>query len=100
MHHGDGTDDFRDMFGHPSGLGATGQFPRGKLNKDDEGEIKVAIAAHHKRGVVVIDFGKPTAWIGFSPEQAVEIAEMLNAKAWELRGVVPPLPLGDPSKGT
>jgi len=58
-----------------AGLGATGKFPEGHLTKDDEGEIKVAIRS--KEGKVVIDFGTPTAWIGFTPEQAVEVAQDL-----------------------
>jgi hypothetical protein len=70
-----------------SGLGATGQFPRGKLAEEDEGEIKIAIAADPKSQTIIIDFGKPTAWIGFTAEQAIEIAETLQAKAWELRGI-------------
>lgn len=57
------------------GLGPTGQFPEGHLNDDDEGEIKVGIT--HSDGKVVIHFGKPVAWIGFTPEQAYEIAQTL-----------------------
>lgn len=60
-------------------LGPTGQFPEGKLNENDEGEIRIAIISQN--GKVVIDFGKPTAWIGFTPEQARGIAESLVAHA-------------------
>jgi hypothetical protein len=68
-------------------IGATGEFPRGKLVEEDEGEIRVAIAADHKTQTVVIDFGKPVAWIGFTGEQAQQIADTLIKKAWELRGI-------------
>jgi hypothetical protein len=54
-------------------LGATGNFPGGKLTDHDEGEIRIAIG--HKNGKVVVAFGKPISWIGFSPEQARELAE-------------------------
>jgi hypothetical protein len=64
-------------------LGATHRFPEGKLTKDDEGEIRVAIG--QKDGKVVIDFGKPTAWIGFTPEQADDIAKLLHEHATEAR---------------
>jgi hypothetical protein len=57
------------------GLGPTGAFPEGELNDDDEGEIRIAIGMQGDK--VVIDFGKPTAWIGFTKEQAKQIAEML-----------------------
>lgn len=63
-------------------LGATGQFPEGKLTPQDEGEIKIAI--YHQPGKVVIDFGdKPIKWIGFSPVQARQIAMMLMEHADE-----------------
>jgi len=60
-------------------LGATGQFPEGKLTPEDEGEIRIAITSIN--GKVVIDFGKPIAWIGFTREQAKQIAETLLEKA-------------------
>ncbi len=56
-------------------LGATGNFPDGKLNASDEGEIMVRIASIEDR--VVIDFGKPIHWVGFTKEQAAQIAESL-----------------------
>ncbi len=86
---------FEELTGKPwsNGAGPTGKYPRGKLSEDDSGEIAIAIAADPKTGTILIDFGKPTAWIGFTPRQAVELAEDLNRKAWELRGISPPLPL-------
>lgn len=56
-------------------LGATGQFPDGKLTNTDEGEIRVGIA--QVDGRVVMNFGKPIEWIGFTKEQAKQIAESL-----------------------
>lgn len=69
MAHHSREDDIRDL------LGATGQFPLGKLTPSDEGELKLAIG--RKDGKVVLVFGKPVAWIGFTAEQAREIAQML-----------------------
>jgi hypothetical protein len=60
-------------------LGATGRFPEGKLTPEDEGEIQIAIG--HKDGKVVVDFGKPTVWIGFTPAQARDIADLLMLRA-------------------
>lgn len=57
------------------GLGATGNFPKGKITERDEGEIKLAIG--HAPGKVIISFGKEVAWIGFTPEQARDIARTL-----------------------
>lgn len=56
-------------------LGATGRHPEGRLTDDDEGEIRIAIGS--RDGAVVIDFGKPVHWIGFTPKQAMKIAEDL-----------------------
>jgi hypothetical protein len=64
---------------HPLGLGATGKFPEGKLNHNDEGEIALGITT--KDGKIVMDFGKPTHWIGFTKEQALMIASSLIERA-------------------
>lgn len=40
-------------------LGGTGQYPQGKLGKDDEGELRIAMAADKRNKKVAIDFGKP-----------------------------------------
>lgn len=62
-------------------LGATGNFPEGKITDDDEGEIRIGITK--KDDTVIIDFGKPIAWIGFTKEQAKDIGEALIKKATE-----------------
>jgi hypothetical protein len=70
-------------------LGPTGDFPRGRLNPGDEGEIRVAIVAD--KGTVVLAFGAPIEWLGCSPEEAVEIADTIKrcadeAAKWRKRG--------------
>ncbi len=57
-------------------FGATGKFPNGKLNENDEGEIRIGIRAD-SNGIVTMNFGKPTAWIGFTKKQAYQIGELL-----------------------
>lgn len=57
------------------GLGATGQFPEGKLTELDEGEIKFAVTTIDNK--VVIEFGKPVHWMGMSGEQAVDLGRLL-----------------------
>lgn len=56
-------------------LGATGEFPDGKLTPDDEGGLQFSIG--HRNGKVVLDFGTPAVWIGMEPQQAVELAQSL-----------------------
>lgn len=82
------SDEMAAMFNQPrrppaEALGPTGQFPHGKLTPSDEGEIRIGLT--HVDGKVVFDFGKPTAWIGFTPAQARDIAVLLlkNADAAE-----------------
>jgi hypothetical protein len=65
-------------------IGATGNFPNGKLNSDDEGELAIRIASDPKKGVVMIDFGKPVKWVGLPKDQAFELAEILKKRAMEL----------------
>lgn len=74
---------FRRMLeGKP--LGKTGEHPRGRLTPTDEGGIKIAVGS--KNGAVVMDFGTPVAWIGFSPAEARQVAESLVKHADNLEG--------------
>ena len=59
--------------------GATNNFPDGKLTETDEGEIKFAITAIEDR--VVLNFGTPVHWIGFTRAQALAIANSLTKHA-------------------
>lgn len=63
-------------------MGPTGRFPRGRLTPTDEGEIGIRIA--HVDGVIVINFGKPIAWIGFPASDARELAALLVKHADEI----------------
>jgi hypothetical protein len=64
--------------------GPTGRFPHGKIRDDDEGEIHIAIGA--SKGQVIIDFGGPVAWMGFTPDDARELALSLVKHACALDG--------------
>lgn len=64
-----------------------GEFPDGKLNANDEGALVVMIG--NEKGKVVMRFPKPTAWIGFTPEQALDIATSLIEQARKCGGLVP-----------
>jgi hypothetical protein len=55
--------------------GALGEFPEGKLTKDDEGAVQFAIG--ERDGKVVIDFGTPMHWIGMTPQQAADFASTI-----------------------
>jgi hypothetical protein len=65
--------------------GPTGDFPRGKLNPDDEGGLAVAVAYDPAKDVVRVDFGKGIKWIAFPPADAKRFADMI-LKAAALKG--------------
>lgn len=60
-------------------IGPTGEFPEGKLNENDEGEILVAVGTED--GNVVITFGKRIKWVGLPPKEAVALAEAIIERA-------------------
>ena len=62
-------------------LGASGKFPQGALNDDDEGELRMAIGRDPVDGVIRLDFGKPVAWLGLPPPEAIQMARMLLRRA-------------------
>lgn len=76
-HHGNDEDAFRRM---NSALDAMfkesyGEFPNGRLSKDDQGAIPVGIG--HQDGKVVMSFPRNLNWIGFTADQAIDIANSL-----------------------
>lgn len=62
--------------------GATGNFPDGKLIEKDDGEIAVAFAVY--QGRLIMNFGKPVAWIGFTRKEVENMITLLTAKLNEL----------------
>lgn len=66
-------------------FGATGKFPDGKVaNRDDEGEIKFGISNNGSE--VLLDFGKPVAWLGISPALARQLSSLLIKHADQVDG--------------
>ena len=57
------------------------QFPDGKLNETDEGQIAIAIGI--QQGKVIINFGKPIAWLGLPAEQSIEMGRVLIRRGRE-----------------
>ena len=52
-----------------------GEYPDGRLNEDDQGAIPVAIGVQNER--VVMQFPKSVSFIGFTADQAMDIAQSL-----------------------
>lgn len=64
-------------------LGGTGDFPRGKLNANDEGALRMAV--YTKDRTVMVDFGKKVAWLGLDADTAERLANSLLEHAKECR---------------
>lgn len=62
-------------------LGATGTFPQGQLSDDDQGGLKIGVAYDKLNGIVRLEFGKPVAWIGLPPAEAIQFGKLLMEKA-------------------
>ena len=63
-------------------LGETGDFPRGKLNAEDEGGLRIGLAIRDR--TVVIAFGKEVAWLGMSKPEAIAFGQAIIDKAKEI----------------
>lgn len=59
--------------------GPTGDYPRGKLNEDDEGGLHIAIG--DEKGLVILDFGTGVTWVGMPPDNARAFANLIIARA-------------------
>jgi hypothetical protein len=70
--------------GFKAQIGASGQHPFGKLGRDDEGELTVAVATDVRNGVVRMQFGKPVAWLALPASTCRGWAKMLLERADEL----------------
>lgn len=57
-------------------IGATGNYPDGKLNQYDMGELNLAVGVDNK-GNVVLQFGKPVTWLAMTRDEAKSIGEAL-----------------------
>lgn len=76
------------------GFGSTGNFPDGRLNESDEGEIRFGVAADPENKVVVLNFGKPVAWLGMPPDLARQLALSLLKNAGQIDGVITQVEIG------
>lgn len=56
-------------------LGAQGTYSDGKLNEEDEGDLKMMLSSGD--GVVRVDFGKPVGWFALPKGAAVALADEL-----------------------
>lgn len=58
-------------------VGALGTFSHGKVNDDDQGDLRMAVTFDPVDGIVRVEFGKPVAWLGLPPDQARVLGQLL-----------------------
>jgi hypothetical protein len=63
-------------------LGAQGTFSNGRINEEDEGDLKIMVG--HHADCVRIDFGKPVGWIALPKDVAVSLGKAILTHAGEL----------------
>lgn len=66
-------------------IGGGGEFPDGKIDDSDEGELTMAVGVDRLSKQVIIDFGTSLTWIGMSADEADGLADLLKKKAAELK---------------
>ncbi len=88
QHHGQGDPEFARLFGDNQNEllkrfadqragKAKREYPDGRISADDDGSLTFKIGADADKGVIVIEYSKPTAWVGMQPQQAIELAQAL-----------------------
>lgn len=65
------------------------EYPRGRLNGDDEGALAVKIAVDHGARRIIIAYPKPVAWVGMALNEAEHMRHLLSEKIKELKGIPP-----------
>lgn len=78
-----GNDDAKAVADKLLGLGATGQFPEGKISPEDAGELRMAIGRDQDH--VLVRFGTPVADLALPRAVALALATSIAQHAMELR---------------
>jgi hypothetical protein len=63
-------------------LGPTKDYPRGKLNNDDDGGLAIGVG-RDRDGVIIIEFGTSVKWIGLDQATAIGFAQLILKHANE-----------------
>ena len=91
-HHGDERGerelhDLRKRFLEQVEGNAKREWSAGRMGGDDEGDLSYAMTTDAKRGVIVINYGKPVVWVGLGIKEAEQLRDQLTERLLELRGI-------------
>lgn len=73
----------RRFFRQASGS-AEPEYPKGKLNPEDEGALAFAIAVDENKKLMIINFNKPVTWLGLYLPDAKKLHEKMGEKIKQL----------------
>lgn len=65
-------------------VGATGQFPHGRVGPDDLGELKST--CYVRNGKLILDFGKELSWLAMTKGEVMAMVAGLYKMAEKLPG--------------
>jgi hypothetical protein len=60
------------------------EYPRGKLDKSDEGALAIAVGVDKENRTIILSFGKPVKWIGMGPDEVNGLITILKNGLLEL----------------
>lgn len=63
-------------------LGPTHSFPQGKIGDGDDGELRIGLARMASGGIL-LNLGRPVAWVGLDAASARDLGEKLIRMADE-----------------
>ena len=67
-----------------------GEFPNGIAGPDDRGALYIAVQS--QPGIVKLVFPKPVDWVGFPPDQAADLCNLIMRHA-KAAGLTEPITL-------
>ena len=64
---------------------ANRQYSQGRMSAEDDGDLAIAVGVDPQRKIIIINFGKPVAWIGLGIAETEELIEALKDKIDKLK---------------
>lgn len=77
-HHGDDEQSrLMKLFREQQDRSAKRQWPEGRIEGSDDGQIAFKIESDPDTEIIKLDFGKQVTWLGMGPKDAIELAQLL-----------------------
>lgn len=86
----EGSEDAIDRFFRQGRGEAKPEYPKGKLDADDEGALAFAIAVDEEKKLMMIKFNKPVTWMGLYLPDARRLRDAIGKKIKQLEDLDKP----------